>query len=45
MIMNQEEYKNLRDMHTKALGDTFEKAFEGNEDFNGGSPLSFQTRL
>ena len=32
MIMNQEEYKNLRDMHTKAFGDTFEKAFEGNEE-------------
>lgn len=32
MIMNQEEYKNLRDMHTKAFGDTFAKAFEGNEE-------------
>lgn len=29
--MNQEEYKTLRKMHTKAFGDTFEKAFEGNE--------------
>ncbi|MBQ7809371.1 MAG: hypothetical protein IJ346_00195 [Clostridia bacterium] len=29
--MNQEEYKTLREMHTKAFGDTFEKAFEGNE--------------